>query len=91
MDIEVFKAVYESKAHKLMCDICGLDFYPFIGHYIAKDPGKSGLANVLSGSDPKLYDAFNCPYCGCQIIAKERKNAFFYNHEIEDEDEEEEE
>lgn len=26
--------------------------------------------------EPTLYDAFDCPICGCQYIANERKRVF---------------
>lgn len=43
-------------------------------HYIARDNGKTGLAVAFgSTAEESLYDTFDCPMCGCQVIAKERK------------------
>lgn len=37
-----------------------------------------------------LYDAFDCPMCGCQVIAKERKREYipFISTDEEDTDDE---
>ena len=54
----------------LECKICGCKFNAVEErHYISRDNGKSGLA-VAFGSEPeeKLYDTFDCPSCGCQIV-----------------------
>lgn len=41
-------------------------------HYIARE--KTELFLIASNKmEPTLYDAFDCPNCGCQYIAKERK------------------
>ena len=58
----------------LKCKICGKEFEATNErHYIARDNCKTGLANIVSNDEVKLYDAFNCPSCGCQVIAQERK------------------
>lgn len=74
----------------LECKICGTKFNAIVErHYIARDNGKTGLVAALSSNDEdRLYDAFDCPACGCQIIAKERKRS--YIPYIPDEDEEDE-
>lgn len=74
----------------IKCNFCGCEFPAIIKkHYIARDNGKSGLA-VAFGSEPeeRLYDAFDCPICGCQIIAQERKRSYipFNNSNEEDAD-----
>ena len=59
----------------LKCKICGTEF-PAIEerHYIARDNGEIGLQVVLgSTKEENIYDAYDCPMCGSQIIAKERK------------------
>lgn len=62
----------------LECKICGTKFNAVIErHYLARDNGKTGLA----------YDAFDCPMCGCQVIAKERKRDYI-SFVKEDEDDE---
>lgn len=57
------------------CCVCGRDF-PLIyeEHYTARDGKKTGVASVIIGEDePKIFDAFDCPHCGCQNIMQERK------------------
>lgn len=31
---------------------------------------------MFSKDEEKIYDAYDCPMCGCQIIAQERKRNF---------------
>ena len=62
----------------LECKICGCKFNAVEErHYISRDNGKSRLA-VAFGSEPeeKLYDTFDCPSCGCQIVVQERKRIY---------------
>ena len=59
----------------LKCDVCGTEF-PAIEkrHYIARDNKEIGLSVVIgSTKEEKIFDAYDCPMCGSQIIAKERK------------------
>ena len=50
--------------------------------------GKTGLAVAFgSTAEECLYDAFDCPMCGCQVIAKERKRDYI-SFVKEDEDDE---
>lgn len=59
----------------LECKICGCKFNAIVErHYIARDNGKTGLPSAF-GSEPEenIHDAFDCPVCGCQVIAQERK------------------
>lgn len=61
----------------LECKICGTKF-PALRErrYTVRDGMKIGLAATLSAiSEEKIYDAFDCPTCGCQLIAQERKRA----------------
>ena len=63
----------------LECKVCGCKFNPVKqSHYIVRDNGRArSLANVFSGdAEPTLYDAFNCPQCGCQVVAQQRKRAY---------------
>lgn len=58
------------------CKVCGRDFALMAEEsYIVRDnKPEKGLSQVLSGlEEPKIYDAFDCPHCGCQYIAQERK------------------
>lgn len=59
----------------ITCDICGCQFVPAKDtHYIARDSSVSGLASGFGCHDePDIYDAYDCPCCGCQYIAKSRK------------------
>ncbi|MBR6606112.1 MAG: hypothetical protein IKK92_09680 [Prevotella sp.] len=76
----------------LKCNICGSDFIPRIGeHYVAKDCGKTGIATIISDSESKIYDAFDCPVCGCQIIAQERKRVYVQPNAVAVVDEDDEE
>ena len=61
----------------LKCKICGTEF-PAIKerHYIARDNNKTGAVVVFSKDEEKIYDAYDCPLCGSQIIAQERKRNF---------------
>ena len=49
------------------CEVCGNEFEEAKeNHYIARD-------KMVIVGEPTLYDAYDCPKCGSQIIAKERK------------------
>lgn len=69
----------------LKCKICGHDFTPDIDkHYIARDNGESGVATVFKSTEGNLYDTFDCPTCGCQMIAQERKRVYIPNISLAD-------
>lgn len=60
----------------LKCKICGTEF-PAIKdkHYTARDNGvNGGLSQSLNGKREENF--CDCPNCGCQVIAKERKRKF---------------
>lgn len=59
----------------IKCEICGCEFEPMLEmHYVSRDEGKTGVEAVFgSNYEVKLYDTFDCPECGCQVIAKTRK------------------
>ena len=62
----------------LKCKICGTEF-PAIKerHYICRDAGKIGLSAALGSKDEeKIYDSFDCPMCGCQVVAQDRKRTY---------------
>lgn len=62
----------------LKCKICGCEFNAVKKrHYISRDKGRTGLATAF-GNNPEdaLYDTFDCPACGCQITAQERKREY---------------
>ena len=59
------------------CTVCGRDFALIAEErYTARDDEKSGLTVVVSDSESKLYDAFDCPHCGCQNIVQGRKRLY---------------
>lgn len=61
----------------MKCKICGCEFTPVVDkHYIARDCGESGIATAFKSTECKLYDSFDCPACGCQVIAQERKRNY---------------
>ena len=62
----------------IKCKICGCEFPLIINdHYIARDNSKTGFAAALQANDEaKIYDAFDCPHCGCQVVAQERKRLY---------------
>lgn len=61
----------------IKCKICGCEFVPVIDkHYITRDNSESGAATVFKRIEGNIYDTFDCPACGCQIIAQERKRNF---------------
>lgn len=60
---------------KLRCKVCGKEFIPKSQErYTAKEnESKGGIAAALSGeSGPELYDCFDCPQCGCQVVTIRR-------------------
>lgn len=62
----------------MKCSVCGTEF-PAIRerHYIARDLTKTGVAAAFASTDePALHDSFDCPNCGCQVIAQARKRVF---------------
>ena len=62
----------------LKCKICGTEF-PAIKerHYVVRDNGKTGLSAAFSSNDEeKIYDSFDCPMCGCQVVAQDRKRIY---------------
>lgn len=58
---------------KPICRVCGTEInLEQKASYIADGNSKTGLAN-LAGGTVSLYDAIDCPQCGCQNILCERK------------------
>lgn len=72
----------------LKCKICGNEFQAKSdSHYISRDGGKVGLiATFQSNQEERIYDTFDCPVCGCQCVAQERKRIFSPISIIEDEE-----
>lgn len=60
----------------LECKVCGTKFGATLERkYIARDSESAGLAVLAKTAETSWYDAFDCPVCGCQIIAQERKRS----------------
>lgn len=70
------------------CKICGRDFPLLIeDRYVARDIVKSGVVPTLVGEkESSLYDAFDCPHCGCQNLIQERKRKLVGDFDFEDTD-----
>lgn len=79
---------------QITCVVCGRDF-PLIEeeHYVSREPARTGLAaNIVVGSEPKLWDSFDCPHCCCQNRVQLRMYPWLGCGELCDfEDEEEDE
>ena len=63
---------------KIKCKVCGCEFNPIVErHYVSREQGKIGIAAALGSNDEtKLFDTFDCPQCGCQIIVQQRKREY---------------
>ena len=60
----------------LVCNVCGASFKPLANRrYTARDNIVTGAAAALAHREEALFDAFDCPVCGCQVIAQERKRS----------------
>lgn len=74
------------------CKFCGCKFRPVIDeHYITRDNDETGVANIFKHVESNIYDTFDCPECGCQIVVQERKRVYRDYIEVPECDEEEEE
>ena len=75
----------------IKCKVCGCEFTPVIdNHYLARDNGESGISTAFKRVGGNAYDAFDCPACGCQVIAQERKRTLIdicFIEEVDDNDE----
>ena len=61
--------------NKIKCSVCGREFTPRKEHnYKASEYiTEGGLGSAVSGrTERRQYDCFDCPMCGCQIVAKIR-------------------
>lgn len=64
------------------CCVCGRDFPLLVeNRYTARDPEKSDtLASLVSPTEVDLFDAMDCPHCGCQNILQTRKRECLDNY-----------
>lgn len=62
----------------LKCKICDCAFHAISKkHYVSRENGKIGIKTVFEGGqEVTLYDTYDCPACGCQVIAQERKRKY---------------
>ena len=77
------------------CVICGRDF-PLIAeeHYVSREINQKGIATVISGTESKLWDSFDCPHCGCQNRVQQRNrlsDIFGQDLPLDDDEEDEDE
>lgn len=57
----------------LKCKICNTEFPPVKErHYVCRENAVTGLSTINRKEEEKDYDCFDCPNCGCQVIARER-------------------
>lgn len=75
------------KRMMLECKICGCEFNATIEkHYVSREGTETGLAAAFrSTQEPATYDTFDCPQCGCQCIAQERKQKLLKRTDISNE------
>lgn len=51
----------------MKCNVCGHEFAPKKENRYVSEERTAGFFQVT-----KYYDCFDCPECGCQIVAQER-------------------
>ena len=65
----------------MKCEVCGNEFIP------KKENKYVAVEKAALFSPSKFYDCFDCPSCGCQIVAKERFDNVMTAYEVTDENE----
>lgn len=56
-----------------VCETCGRGFALIAEErYTVRTVEKTGPASAFSGEESDLYDAFDCPHCGCQNVVNLR-------------------
>ena len=62
----------------MRCSVCGAEFVPKKeARDTGRNNGKTGAMSLFEANqEERLYDCFDCPICGCQIVAKERKRKY---------------
>lgn len=62
------------------CKICNNEFkLKKEERYTAMDNAKTGIAVLGNHTEENIYDAFDCPVCGCQNIVNTRKRTYLEN------------
>lgn len=74
MGITVFINNKREGNKMLKCKVCGCEFEASKkDHYVSRSNGKTGLMSSFGNEDEcTLYDTFDCPRCGCQMVMKQR-------------------
>lgn len=55
------------------CEICLKDFnLDAKERYTIRKNDKSGISALASHEEPELFDAIDCPHCGCQKVLQPR-------------------
>ena len=62
----------------MRCSVCGTEVNPKKeARYTGRNNGKTGAMSLFGeNQEEQLYDCFDCPICGCQIVAQERKRKY---------------
>lgn len=68
----------------MKCNVCGHEFAPKKENRYVSEERTAGFFQVT-----KYYDCFDCPECGCQIVAQERLAPIPECIEIEQDEQEE--
>ena len=72
----MFENNNNNKNTGINCKVCGMHITPEAikgSHYIAREDKAIGIAAALSSTtEPSLFDALDCPFCGCQNILRVR-------------------
>lgn len=59
------------------CEVCGREFaLMHEDRYTVREEKRGGLAAAFADTpEPTMWDAFDCPYCGCQnrVIIRKRE------------------
>ncbi len=56
------------------CEICGFEFdVNKENRYTAENEITCGVAEIIVSKEATLFDACDCPNCGCQHILQPRK------------------
>lgn len=57
----------------MKCAICGKEFELLVErHYIAREDDETGVSTFAHHTEPTCFDAFDCPFCGCQNVVGKR-------------------
>lgn len=55
------------------CKVCGNEFVMVSERrYTARGNKIVGISNIVEDKEVQLYNAFDCPECGCQNLVNER-------------------